>query len=243
MKNNKPVINGRVGYLHFPKTAGTSLATALVARAEDRVALTSWKEAEEKDIDSPQVIHGHMIYEQVAESIGDSGFIMTNFRHPIERSISLYRFRQRRPDDAEHEAAMSLSLEEFVAKGHGCQTYLPQLTNRIERDDDGTAKIVPSEGTVAERLQLAEQRIDSFDHVGISEYFDYSVLLLAHQLGTEPFWSTVRVNTAPSPTTRDDFAPEVIEAVTQHLVGEIRLYNYALKRFKSDLAEFVAGKK
>ena len=242
MSKAKPELNRRVGYLHFPKTAGTSLATSLVARAKDRIAVTSWKEAEEADLTSPQVVHGHMHYGQLAESMGDDGFLMTNFRHPIERAISLYRFRQRRPDDSEHEAAMSLSLTEFVAKGYGTKTYLPQLTTKVERDDDGNAKMVAEGETVAERLDLAEERIDSFDHVGISEYFDYSALLLAHDLQTEPFWSTVRVNTAPAPTTRDDFDPETIEAVTQSLVAEIRLYNYALKRFKKDLARLVATK-
>lgn len=201
--------------------------------------MTSWKEAEESDLKKPQLVHGHLIYEQLIDALGPDGFLMTNFRHPIERSISLYRFRQRRSDDAEHEAAMTMSLAEFVSKGHGCQTYLPQLTSRIVADENGSPQIVQSEGTVAERLQLAEQRIDSFSHVGISEYFDYSVLLLARDLGTEPFWSTVRVNTSPTVTTRDDFDPETIEEMTSNLVGEIRLYNYALKRFKRDLARVI----
>lgn len=241
MSMKKNILDRRVGYLHFPKTAGTSLATALVARTADRVALTSWRDAEDKDVNSPQLVHGHLIYDQLQDCMGEDAFLMTNFRHPIERSISLYRFRQRRPDDPDHEAAMSMTLDEFVAQGHGCQTYLPQLTNKVERRDDGTATVVPGEGTIAERLDLAEKRIDALDHVGISEYFDYSVLLLARDLKTEPFWSTVRVNTAPSPTTRDDFDPEVIASVTKNMVGEIRLYNYALERFKRDLATFVHG--
>ena len=201
--------------------------------------MTSWKEAEQSDLKSPQLVHGHLVYDQLVEALGPNAFLMTNFRHPIERAISLYRFRQRRPDDPEHEAAMSLSLAEFVANGHGCQTYLPQLTNRIVTDDDGSTRIAPAEGTVAERLQLAEQRIDSFAHVGISEYFDYSVLLLARDLGTEPFWGIVRVNTSPTVTTRDDFDLEIIEEITKNLVGEIRLYNYALNRFRKDIAGLV----
>ena len=141
MSKAKPELSRRVGYLHFPKTAGTSLATSLVARAKDRIAVTSWKEAEKADLTSPQVVHGHMNYGQLTECMGDDGFLMTNFRHPIERSISLYRFRQRRPDDPEHEAAMSLSLTEFVAKGYGTKTYLSQLTTKVERDDDGLSLI------------------------------------------------------------------------------------------------------
>ncbi len=240
MNEGKPQLGQRVGYLHFPKTAGTSLATALVARAKNRVAVTSWRAAETVDLRSPELVHGHLIYEQLIDAMGPDGFLMTNFRHPIERAISLYRFRRRRPEDPEHEAAMSMSLADYVAAGHGCQTYLPQLTNRIVTREDGSTAIEANPGTAADRLRLAEERIDSFDHVGISEYFDYSVLLLARDLGTEPFWSTVRVNTAPSPTTRDDLDPETVEALTNNLVGEIRLYNYALRRFKKDLSKLTS---
>lgn len=232
----------RVGFLHFPKTAGTTLGNAIISRANDRIAVTSWKEADAADLTSPQVVHGHLLYDQLVECMGPEGFLMTNFRHPIERIFSLYRFRQRRPDDPHHEAAMSMTLAEFVEAGYGTHTYLPQLTHEVVKDDNGVATGVrPSPGTPADRLALAEKRIDSFDHVGISEYFDYSMLLLAHDLGVEPFWSAATMNTAPSPTSRKDLDEDTIEVIKRCVAGEIRLYNYALKRFKRDISKLVGA--
>ena len=234
-------ITQQVGYLHFPKTAGTTLGNAILGRVKSRIAVTSWSEAMDADLASHQFIHGHLLYHQLEETLGDDGFMMTNFRHPIERIYSLYRFRRRRPEDPEHEAAMNVSLKEYVEEGHGSQTYLHQLTAEVVAEDGKPAQALPSKPDRESRMKLAKERIDSFDHVGISEYFDYSMLLLASDLGVTPFWSAVTMNTAPSPTTRKDLDEETIKTILRVASADIELYNYALERFKRDVEKLVGG--
>lgn len=230
-------LDRQVGFLHFPKTAGTTLGNAILGRVSSRVAVTSWREAEDENLADFQFVHGHLLYEQLTEEL-DGAFLMTNFRHPIERIHSLYKFRRRRPEDPDHEAAMQLSLAEFAEAGYGSQTYVHQLTDRIERGDGGS-RVVPGAATRPERLELAKQRIDGFDHVGISEYFEYSMLLLAHDLQCEPFWATASMNTAPTPTTRQDLDEETVETIIRVAGDDIQLYRYALARFQRDIRAIV----
>lgn len=234
-------LDRQIAYLHFPKTAGTTLGNVIVDRVESRAAFTSWREAEGETLADYQFVHGHLLYEQLRRSMPEDTFVMTNFRHPIERIYSLYKFRRRRPDDPEHEAAMTLSLAEFVEEGHGSQTYLHQLTDEIVHEPNGDVRAVPSVRARPERLQLAKDRIDTLDHVGISEYFDYSMLLLAHDLGCEPFWGAMSMNAAPKVTTRDDLDEETIEVIMRVASEDIQLYRYALERFKNDLRTLTIG--
>lgn len=235
------VITKQVGYLHFPKTAGTTLGNAILGRVKSRIAVSSWRDAVDADLASHQFIHGHLLYHQLEETLGDDGFMMTNFRHPIERIYSLYRFRRRRPEDPEHEAAMSMSLAEYVEEGHGSQTYLHQLTSEVVIEDGKPAKAVPSMPDRESRMKLAKERIDSFDHVGISEYFDYSMLLLAHDLEVTPFWSATTMNTAPSPTTRKELDEDTIKTILRVASADIALYNYALERFKREVQKLIGA--
>ena len=90
-------------------------------------------------------------------------------------------------------------------------------------------------------MKLAKERIDSFDHVGISEYFDYSMLLLAHDLEVTPFWSATTMNTAPSPTTRKELDEDTIKTILRVASADIALYNYALERFKREVQKLIGA--
>lgn len=137
---------------------------------------------------------------------------------------------------------MTLSLKDFVEAGHGSQTYVSQLTDVLVPNGDGITVRQPGPGSLDDRLQRAKERIDRFDHVGISEYFDYSMLLLAHDLGWEPFWSIPTANTAPTRTDRADLDDETIETICRVAAVDIQLYRHALARFRSDLAVMIGRK-
>lgn len=219
-------------FVHFPKTAGTALAQLLIDTNTKRLAVAQWSEAE-RDLEPYELVHGHVHFDQVLRRAPDAARI-TMLRHPIERIVSLYAFHRRRPEDPMYETASRLSLHEFVEAGHGTQTYLSMLTDEVV---NGALK--PAEGSRPERLDRAISRLDTFDGVGITEYFDYSLIVLCRALGRPPIWRRSTANSAPTPTTRDNVEPDTIRLIRQKAALDIRLYEHALARFKQAVANVV----
>lgn len=218
-------------YLHFPKTAGTALATHLVPMMGDRLAVAKWQDAERDDLESFDWIHGHVYYEQIQQRFTQTPFLMTMLRHPIERIFSLYRFYGRKPELGMQEKVQNMTFHDFVEERLGIHVYLGQLTGKVHTDENG-APTVTMEGTVEQRIRLAKQRLLNFDYIGISEQFSYSTLLLAHDLGLEPMWHMSTANSAPSTTTRDNIEPETIELIKKYANPDIQIYNYANELFR-----------
>lgn len=221
-------------YLHFPKTAGTAFAQHLVPVLGNRLSLADWKTLEGEDVSQYSWIHGHMYYEQI-ERVVKNPILMTMLRHPIERIYSLYRFHGRRPNDTMYDLANSISFHEFVEKRIGSQVYVSMLSDQIENDGSNFKVITGYKGR--ERLDIALERLERFDVIGITEYFDYSLLMLAAELNIEPFWQTSRANSAPTPTLREDIPDETIKLIRQVAAADIEIYDRAVELFKSRIKE------
>lgn len=215
----------RLVYLHFPKTGGTALAQLLVPLMGDRLAVARAEQAE-VDLARYDWVHGHLLYHQI-ERLAHRPFTMTMLRNPVERILSLYRFHRRRPDDPVHELANKLSFHQFVERGIGTNTYLDMLAG----DVDGSRRNDP------DRIRVASRRLDTFDFVGITENFEYSALLLAAELGVEPFWRIGHANSAPSPTRRADIDPDTIALIKQEAAADMKIYRRAVRLFRTRLAD------
>lgn len=102
---NKSASRLRVFFLHNPKAGGTSITTLLTAAIGAENAASSdaslpidrkqWKHWSKHDF-----IYGHCGYE-LFKSAGRNYFLITNFRHPVSRIVSLYDFWRNNigPDD------------------------------------------------------------------------------------------------------------------------------------------------
>lgn len=220
-------------FLHFPKTAGTAMAQLLIDPDEHRLAVAHWPDAEVR-LDRFSFVHGHLYFDQI-ERLAPVARRITLLRHPIERLYSLYRFHKRRPDDPMFEIATAMSFHEFIDRGYGVETYTSMLT-----DDVRGATPSPAAGGRPGRLELAQRRLETFDAVGIMEYFDYSMLLMARALGRPPVWRTSTANSAPEPTLRSEIAPETIRLIRQRASLDIRIYECALTIFKQQVTALTA---
>ncbi len=221
-------------YLHFPKTAGTSYAQHVVPILGNRLPLTGWREAEREDLDQFDFVHGHIYFDQV-ERLSDKPLMMTMLRHPIERIFSLYRFQKRRPQDPMYETVNSMTFHEFVERRYGTQVYISMLTDTVSGEEEGPK---PSRQG-RERVELALERLERFEVLGITEYFPYSLLLLSRELNIEPFWQIGTANTAPTPTTRDDLEPETIKLLRQVAGADIEIYDRAVELFKERVRQMI----
>ena len=224
-------------YLHFPKTAGTALATYLVPKRGDRLSIAQWQDGE-TDLSAYDWVHGHIFYDQVQNGYMHRPYLMTMLRNPIERLYSLYRFLGRKPELDLHDRVKDMTFREFVEARIGSNVYMNQLTGSVVYGDDNVPTI-EFEGTPEARMRLARQRLANFDYVGITESFGYSMLLLSHDLGFEPAWAISTANSAPTATSRADIEPETLELIRQYAGADMQIYNYGLELFRARVRRMV----
>jgi Sulfotransferase family. len=128
-------------FFHLPKAGGTSITAALAANFDAAKVAPLIENDIQGHLDNRgdyQRFRGYDFYSghygiDVFNAVSDEHWCVTNFRHPVERIYSLYRyFRQIDVDEAtlsqRHyaavKAAKSSSLEEFVtSRDEGLRTY------------------------------------------------------------------------------------------------------------------------
>lgn len=224
--------NPHLAHLHFPKTAGTAFAQQLVGVLGERLAVSSWQQFEGADLSDTSWVHGHIYFDQI-DQLPHRPTLTTMLRHPVERIHSLYRFHKRRPEDPMYERANSLTFHQFVDAGIGSQVYVSMLADAIDRE---TMRPVQT-ATGRDRIDLALSRLEQFDVIGITEHFEYSLLLLSGHLGLEPFWRVSTANTAPTPTLRDDIDESTIQLIGRMAGADIEIYNRAVELFRAQVRE------
>ncbi len=229
---NTYTLDRQLVHIHFPKTAGTAFAQHLVPVLGDRLAVASWPEAERDDISRFAWVHGHIYFDQM-ERLTEKPILTTMLRHPIERILSLYRFHQRRPEDPMYEMANSHTFHEFVEKRVGSQVYVSMLADSVPPGAEAPSPSLKGR----DRVELALERLDRFDVIGITEHFDYSLLMLCSELNIEPFWRVSTANSAPTPTTRKDIEPETLKLIRQVAGADIEVYERALDLFRMRVRE------
>ena len=222
--------NGKRGvvFLHFPKTAGTTYGTYLSKHCPGKgYGFASWHAVGPKRLEAPEgVLKGHMTFEQVSHLQGKSLFV-TIMRHPLERSISLYQHMRRVPGSAQHEQAMSLSLDEYLHQGIAANQYLMLLAGvpdweadppRLRQDPDPAA-----------RLDKALGRLSCFDHIGSIEDLGSSMTHLARLIGVAPPATIGRLNQGAHQRTDLIISADAVEAFEELAEADLRIYKRAME--------------
>jgi hypothetical protein len=238
-----PVPSGTtVVFLHIPKTAGTSFNYTLKWEYWSRPSY--WKPPLDFDADEfknlPEseraklsLVHGHMHF-GLHTYLPQTSTYITFLRRPVERIVSYWKYAQR--EGAAHpesklwlmQAARTMSLQEAIRTG-----------DHIEFDNGQVRRISGMKASfgqcTTEMLVKAKQNIERyFSFVGLTNYFDESLLLLRRILRWRkpPFYIKAKVSPSQPEHSRADL--NLIEA---HNELDSALYHYAEARFADVLAE------
>jgi hypothetical protein len=199
-------------FVHIPKTAGTSLRSALVAAFPDKHVLFDYGRAEQLTSDairnirysgrnepwrlreatgsSPILLTGHFPARDYLNVFAHENFI-TFVREPISRVISDYKHFVR-------HFALDESLIKFASR--------PELRNR-------------------QTAFLSDPDIDSIGFVGIVEDYNNSLRRLAEFLGREV--TSILSNQAPA-TQAIDIEDRELQILRELNAQDISLYQYIL---------------
>jgi hypothetical protein len=231
-----------VVFLHIPKTAGTSFNSVLSweywSRSSYRVpfldfAADKFKELPKSERAKLSLLRGHMHF-GLHEYLPQPSTYITFLRRPADRIISYWETTRReaatRPESKLWlmQAARTMSLEEAIRTGE-----------HIEFDNGQVRRIsgikAPIGQCTNEMLAKAKDNIEQyFSFVGLTNYFDESLLLLRRILHWRkpPFYIKAKVSPPKPERSRADL--KLIEA---HNELDSALYEYAEARFISVLDE------
>lgn len=186
-------------FMHIPKTAGTSFRHMLMKKFADEDIIPNPQDQVSKEyryVDIPsfigenpnrkrhtRLIVGHTQYGTEEIFNRKKVFRLTLLRSPVERSISTLKQHHRR-----YTELIDWPLEDIMDKYK--ERFWNRQTTLFTRDQVD----LPEE----DRLELAIERMQKFEFVGITEHFSESIQLLEQQTGWT-FPRVIRKNTSKKP--------------------------------------------
>lgn len=198
------------------------------ARFAEFIALTPERRA------AYHALIGHTFY-GVHALIPRPAVYYTWLRDPVERILSTYHFFGRKATSRRHQAYRdgTLTLEALIERPWYSHTQLSRVIG------------VPTEQLTAfevenlspNALDIAKAHLETFGVVGLTEYYDETILLIAKALGWQrpPYY--VVANTRGHKNRREDLTPAVRQRIEQLAAPEIELYTWARERFIDQLRQ------
>lgn len=228
--------NDPVFFLHIHKTAGTSFISLLDQQyTTDEVCPLDWPyrqkiyQVKQNELLNAKFIRGHFSYDELKNNIHKMPRVMTFLREPVTRFISHFMHLRRSPGDPEgiHEQIKNLSLAEFV--------HRPQLASTIANmsvrliggclDSDKKGKCIPN-------LNLAKERLKTFEFFGITEEFDKSMELFSFLYCLPPMRYLREDNVAPRTSVHFKHSERTLSIIKKINSYDVQLYNFGRKLFE-----------
>src|SRR5688500_14297279 len=184
----RPPADPTVIFVHIPKAGGTTLNRILQRQfppqsvyrlgvrgpAMERLAAMPPADRARLRLFTGHVGYGlHALLPQAATYV-------TMLRDPVARVVSGYRYVQRTPEHAHHQAVVAgrMSLTDFVQSGIS-KILVDNGQTRILSGEPEAGHAIPFGACTPELLARAQANLDKhFAWVGLLERFDESVLLL-----------------------------------------------------------------
>lgn len=234
----------RLFFLHIPKAAGTTFYDILyrnyphrtIAKIDGTLPVESakeicqWLPEKKKKI---QVVMGHMLYGMHMHFPGEYTYI-TFLRDPVKRVLSLYNHIMTVPQHPLHKKAIErkLTLSSFVDEG-----FTSELSNDQVRRISGCNV----EEIGEKQFETAKEKLEvEFSFVGITEYFDESLVLLEKDFTKWTHFNYTRQNVGQQlgKQERESELPIVLDKMRECNIWDIKLYEFAKEQFDKSIRSY-----
>ena len=241
-------------FMHIPKTAGMSMRMYLGEQYHPRdiCPAESWREivGHEQDVRSFRLVRGHFRYNMRALVPEDSRMLVV-LREPLARTVSALRHLKRDPNFHPTWAiARDLSVAEMIrhpdimAFQRDIQARFLCASNSPEAVAARFQQAEPGEEVDAgdleppPELQLAADRLETIEFVGLTENLDAVVSAMAREMNYHPpaYFPLINENPDRADPLRG-LTGEDLELVREYNAIDLQLYECARKLI--DWREFV----
>ncbi len=222
-------------FLHIPKTAGTSFSSVLHQQFEDNEIANVPREIIDDAADPVKflapyrLITGHNQY-NIHNHICKRPIFITMLRNPIERTISAYYHAQRDKNHDFHQFTYDNDLEAFLKIGL-VRNSLTNLMSRYVFTDVPWYEL-------PNHVTAINQRLESMQFVGITEFFEESLILLSYIFGWDYKRSAPKLNVATNRLPQHDIPFHVIQDIRSINKVDIEIYDSAKNRFVDQYRKF-----
>ena len=232
-------------FSHIPKTAGMSMRLYLSEQyqAQDICPVTRWQGllGREQDVKSFRLVQGHFRY-NLRHLLAENTRVLVLLREPLRRTVSALRHLQRDPTFHEdHDLTKGLTLGEVirhpvimennrnVQARYLCASmaaadvrgYLMQESQQNPAADAGDLEDPPE-------LQLAMDRLESIDFVGLTEDIGAVVSKMALEMNYHPPLYFPVINDDPARRDPlDGLSEDDIEILCEYNDIDLPLYDLA----------------
>lgn len=227
--------------MHIPKTAGSTMLfilnnkyrlqkTITIGNINRLEPLTNLTDSEKKSI---KVLKGHFHF-GVHQHLKSNYKYITFLREPIVRSISGFNYLYSNKNHYFHNEMVknNYSLKDMLTGG-----YIKNFDNCQVRFLAGVGNLdygQVNENTYKTAIKNLDEKIHAF---GICEQFDKSLIHLKKTLGwSNPYY--VKANIAKKDNYIDKFDKQTVELLNHYNQYDIKLYDYALAKFKSLINDY-----
>jgi hypothetical protein len=228
-------------FIHIPKTAGTTLARLIERnyRACQRQSFYNKAAIQNqlpKALQNPNIkmVYGHYFFKEDLFP-PQQVYTFTFLRHPVHRVVSNYLHLKRSANPRHKEWMQGIgSLPQFLETK---QAYNNQCRRLAGAQNMAAFKAAPQAA-----LELALKRVKTLGLIGITEDFDKSLALLAHDLG----WTRLRrqkMNVAPDRAEHEALVAEHGPAITAKNELDLALYQAAQQHLNQRWASLSSWQK
>lgn len=260
------MIGPRLFVLHLPKTGGSSLRP-VVRRQYGRGCLEFIGRIDQviqkaqntppSTRDHATCVMGHYPFGLHRYFDGDFRYI-TMLRHPVKRVLSQYYFGKSKyhGDTVRRKFTDSQLINDIIQKMplEDVMTYpivsssmtllisgefeLYKAQSDLIRAYDGRGPLPERLSVPAEVLHRAKANLSQhFAVVGLTEYFDTSLLLYKHMLGWSNIYYETRNITKPNPQ-RNQLSADTLKHIEHCCALDIELYTHAVGLFEAQKAAY-----
>ena len=184
------------------------------------------------------LVRGHMYY-GIHQFIDRPVHYISFLRDPISRIFSYYYHMQR---EAIVHSDKGGDWYETARSGITLLDYIQQIPDKL-LDNDQVRRIsgidFPYNGCKEEHLNIAKQRVlNNFKFIGVTEYFDESVLAIKNKLSWKKYPLYVNENVNQKNIINHESDKNTIQEIKLHNKYDQQLYDFANKLFNERIQNF-----